>query len=131
MPLGFDRRLEMRSAGFGIEAEVTGKILLAGIRLYEVPISYPARHREDRRKLTWRDGVAAPWILERVRRGGDVVPQDLQARVQEDIGQIAAAARVVVVDHEHLFSRVEKAPHEVRADEARSAGDQGTGCGAQ
>jgi glycosyltransferase involved in cell wall biosynthesis len=70
MPLSLYRRLDVRSAGFGMEAEVTGKILRAGIRPYEVPISYRARRREDGKKLTWRDGVAALWILarERVRR---------------------------------------------------------------
>jgi dolichol-phosphate hexosyltransferase len=70
MPLSLYRRLDVRSAGFGMEAEVTGKILRAGIRPYEVPISYRARRREDGKKLTWRDGVAALSILarERVRR---------------------------------------------------------------
>src|SRR5215467_7829530 len=43
MPRDLYRRLDVRSAGFGMEAEVTGKILRAGIRPYEVPISYRAR----------------------------------------------------------------------------------------
>ncbi len=70
MPLDLYRRLDVRSAGFGMEAEVTGKLLRAGIRPYEVPISYRARRRGEGKKLTWRDGVAALWILvrERVRR---------------------------------------------------------------
>ena len=70
MPRDLYRRLDVRSAGFGMEAEVTGKILRAGIRPYEVPISYRARRREEGKKLTWRDGVAAVAILlrERVRR---------------------------------------------------------------
>ena len=50
-----------------MEAEVTGKLLRRGIRPYEVPISYKARSREAGKKLTWRDGVEAMWILLRER----------------------------------------------------------------
>ena len=50
-----------------MEAEVTGKLLRRGIRPYEVPISYKARSREAGKKLTWRDGVKAMWILLRER----------------------------------------------------------------
>jgi glycosyltransferase involved in cell wall biosynthesis len=60
--------LDIREAGFGMEAEVTGKLLRRGIRPYEVPISYNARSREQGKKLTWRDGVEAIWILIRERR---------------------------------------------------------------
>ena len=67
MPVDLYRSLDIRSAGFGMEAELTGKVLRAGIRLYEVPISYKARTREDGKKLTWRDGVAALGILSRER----------------------------------------------------------------
>jgi hypothetical protein len=34
-----------------------------------VPISYRARGREDGKKITWRDGVEAIWIMARVRFG--------------------------------------------------------------
>jgi dolichol-phosphate hexosyltransferase len=70
MPLELYRKLDIKAAGFGMEAEVTGKILRAGVRPYEVPISYNARSREAGKKLTWKDGVEAIWILarERVRR---------------------------------------------------------------
>ena len=61
------RKLDVKSAGFGMEAEVTGKLLRAGLRPYEVPITYKARSREDGKKLTWKDGVEAIWILARER----------------------------------------------------------------
>jgi glycosyltransferase involved in cell wall biosynthesis len=67
MPLELYRRLDVRSAGFGMEAEITGKLLGRGIRPYEIPISYRARSRADGKKLTWRDGVEALWILTRIR----------------------------------------------------------------
>jgi dolichol-phosphate hexosyltransferase len=70
MPLTLFRALKIRSAGFGMEAEITAKLLRQRVRPYEVPISYRARSREEGKKITWRDGVEAVWILtrERVRR---------------------------------------------------------------
>ena len=61
------RTVELRSSGFGIEAEVTGKFLRAGERIFEVPISYRARGREEGKKIQWTDGVAALWILLKLR----------------------------------------------------------------
>jgi len=67
LPVRLFRSLRVRSSGFGIEAEVTAKLLRRGIRPYEVPISYRARTREEGKKITWRDGVEALWILGRER----------------------------------------------------------------
>jgi glycosyltransferase involved in cell wall biosynthesis len=67
LPRDLYRSLDIRSAGFGMEAELTSKILRAGIRPYEVPISYKARGREEGKKLTWRDGVYALGIISRER----------------------------------------------------------------
>jgi dolichol-phosphate hexosyltransferase len=69
MPLAVYRSLDVRSAGFGMESEITGKLLKRGIRPYEVPIRYRARSRAEGKKLTWRDGVEAVWILTRIRLG--------------------------------------------------------------
>jgi len=63
MPLRLYRALDIHATGFGMEAEVTAKLLRLGHRPFEVPISYVARSREDGKKLTWRDGVEALWIL--------------------------------------------------------------------
>jgi glycosyltransferase involved in cell wall biosynthesis len=70
LPLSLYRRLDIRSSGFGMEAELTGKLLHRGYRPYEVPISYRARTRAEGKKLTWRDGVEALWILLRIRLTG-------------------------------------------------------------
>lgn len=67
MPISLFRSLDIRSKGFGMEAEITGKLLRRKIRPYEVPISYRARTREEGKKITWRDGVEALWILSRER----------------------------------------------------------------
>jgi glycosyltransferase involved in cell wall biosynthesis len=70
LPTALYRELAVRSAGFGMEAEITAKLLKRGLRPYEVPITYHARRRADGKKLTWTDGVAALWILTRVRLSG-------------------------------------------------------------
>jgi glycosyltransferase involved in cell wall biosynthesis len=67
IPTARYRELDIRETGFGMEAEITGKLLRRGIRPYEVPISYRSRSREAGKKLTWRDGVEALWILVRER----------------------------------------------------------------
>jgi glycosyltransferase involved in cell wall biosynthesis len=67
MPTALYRALRIRETGFGMEAEVTGKLLRRGYRPYEVPISYKARSRAAGKKLTWRDGAEALWILLRAR----------------------------------------------------------------
>jgi dolichol-phosphate hexosyltransferase len=69
MPLELLRSLRITSEGFGMEAEITGKLLARGIRPFEVPITYRARSREAGKKITWRDGVEAVWILGRIRMG--------------------------------------------------------------
>jgi hypothetical protein len=69
-PTDMWRALHITSGGFGFEAEVTGKFLADGGRIFEVPISYKARAREEGKKLDWTDGVQAFWILLRVRLKG-------------------------------------------------------------
>ena len=61
------RETKLKSNGFGIEAELTGKLLARGERIFEVPISYKARGREEGKKIQWTDGVEAMWILLKIR----------------------------------------------------------------
>lgn len=75
MPRDLFNALDIRSKGFGMEAEVTAKLLKAGYRPYEVPISYKARTRLEGKKLTWRDGVNALWILLKVRLSPTRLPR--------------------------------------------------------
>ncbi len=67
LPTDLYRSLDIKEKGFGMEAEITGKLLSRGIRPYEVPISYQARSREEGKKITWKDGVEAIWILGKIR----------------------------------------------------------------
>ncbi len=61
------RNLNLRSRGFEIEPEITAKLIRAGYRVYEVPISYAARSRAEGKKLTWQDGIKALRTLVRYR----------------------------------------------------------------
>ena len=69
-PTSYWRKVDLKSNGFGIEAELTGKLLAMKERIFEVPISYRARGREEGKKIQWTDGVAALWILLRIRLRG-------------------------------------------------------------
>ena len=61
--------LDLQSNGFGIEPEITAKIFKRGYRVYEVPISYDGRSYEEGKKIGWRDGVVALWVLLKHRFG--------------------------------------------------------------
>ena len=61
------QQLALRSRGFEIEPEITAKLIKAGHRIYEVPISYAARSRAEGKKLTWQDGLKALRTLIRYR----------------------------------------------------------------
>ncbi len=55
--------MRLQSNGFGIEPEMTAKIFKRGFRVYEVPISYDGRSYEEGKKISWKDGVVAVWVL--------------------------------------------------------------------
>jgi glycosyltransferase involved in cell wall biosynthesis len=59
--------LQLKSNGFGIEPELTAKIFKRGYRVYEVPITYDGRGYDEGKKIGWKDGVVAFWVLLRYR----------------------------------------------------------------
>ena len=61
------RSMTLRSNGFGIEPELTAKIFKRHYRVYEVPITYDGRGYDEGKKIGWRDGVVALWVLLRYR----------------------------------------------------------------
>ena len=61
------RSLPLRESGFAIEPDIAACVLLAGERIYEVPITYRARSRESGKKLTALDGVRVLLTLLRRR----------------------------------------------------------------
>jgi dolichol-phosphate hexosyltransferase len=67
MPTELMRSLDLRSSGFTIEAEITGRLLRGGARIYEVPINYVARSREEGKKIKPTDGIRGLLTLLRIR----------------------------------------------------------------
>jgi glycosyltransferase involved in cell wall biosynthesis len=61
------RSLDLRAGGFAIEAEITARLLRGGVRIYEVPITYTARSRDEGKKLTALDGIRVIRTLLRCR----------------------------------------------------------------
>jgi glycosyltransferase involved in cell wall biosynthesis len=61
------RSLDLRESDFAIEPEITAKVCKRGLRVYELPIAYYGRTYAEGKKITWRDGFKAVWVLLRVR----------------------------------------------------------------
>jgi len=61
------RSFTLEANGFGIEPELTAKIFKRGYRVYEVPISYDGRGYDEGKKIGWRDGFVALWVLLKFR----------------------------------------------------------------
>jgi len=48
---------------FGFEPEITAKIARGNWRIFEVPISYHGRTYEEGKKIGWKDGVRALYVI--------------------------------------------------------------------
>jgi glycosyltransferase involved in cell wall biosynthesis len=59
---------------FGFEPEVTVKVAKRHLRIYEVGISYQGRTYEEGKKIGWKDGVRALWVLLKYSIKEPVVP---------------------------------------------------------
>jgi glycosyltransferase involved in cell wall biosynthesis len=67
IPTKLLKSLCLKENRFGFEPEVTSKILKRGIKIYEVPISYTGRDYSQGKKITWKDGIIAFWLLVKYR----------------------------------------------------------------
>ena len=63
MPTKIFRSLNIASAGFGLEAEITAKVFKKDLRVIEVPIGYERRSKSDGKKLRLKDGLFAFYAL--------------------------------------------------------------------
>ena len=55
--------MKLTSNRFGFEPEFTARVAQRGLRVYEVPISYSGRDYDEGKKITWKDGLSALWII--------------------------------------------------------------------
>ena len=57
----------LRQDRFGFEPEITSRVARAGLRIYEVGISYNGRTYKEGKHIGWKDGVQAVWCILRYR----------------------------------------------------------------
>ena len=57
------RKIELKENGFGIEPELTIKAARLKCRIYEVGISYYGRSYIEGKKITWKDGLQAIYVI--------------------------------------------------------------------
>jgi len=55
--------INLREKGFGIEPEITAKIAKTKCRIYEVGISYYGRSYKEGKKIKWKDGLKAIFVI--------------------------------------------------------------------
>ncbi|HPU12360.1 MAG TPA: glycosyltransferase family 2 protein [Aeromicrobium sp.] len=63
LPVADIRAMPVREKGFGLDSEIVAHLLHAGVRPYEVPISYVGRTIDEGKKISWRDGFECLRIL--------------------------------------------------------------------
>ena len=61
------KSLNIKSDRWGIDPEITAKVLKCGNRIFEVPISYYGREYYEGKKISWRDGFVVLWTLIKYR----------------------------------------------------------------
>lgn len=59
--------LDIKQMRWGIDPEITAKILRQGHRIYEIPIAYNGREFSEGKKISWKDGFVILWVLLRYR----------------------------------------------------------------
>ena len=67
IPTKILQKLDLRTNGFGIDAEITAKLTKNGTKISEVPIQYEKRGKNAGKKLRLQDGLVAAWTCFRYR----------------------------------------------------------------
>ena len=93
LPVELFQELNLTEDGFGLDTEITAKLLARGIPPFEIPVSYHSRSTAHGKKITWRDGVECLQVLARVRTERRGRPM-IQAQ-SDPLEAIAASIRAV------------------------------------
>ena len=56
-------KIELKETRFGFEPEFTAKIARGGFVVYEVGVSYYGRTYEEGKKINWKDGLRAIYVI--------------------------------------------------------------------
>lgn len=57
------QRIVLQEDRFGFEPEVTAKVARLGVPIYEVGISYYGRTYQEGKKINWKDGLRAIYVI--------------------------------------------------------------------
>jgi glycosyltransferase involved in cell wall biosynthesis len=57
------KQLKLKAERFEIEPELTAQLLKHGFRIRELPIGYAPRTHDEGKKINWKDGFGAVWML--------------------------------------------------------------------
>ncbi|HEX3730864.1 MAG TPA: glycosyltransferase family 2 protein [Opitutaceae bacterium] len=57
------QKITIEENRFGFEPEITAKVAKLGVPIYEVGISYAGRTYAEGKKIGWRDGCRALWVI--------------------------------------------------------------------
>jgi hypothetical protein len=66
-PVAFLRSVQVRTAGFETDHELTAKLIRAGYTIHEVPAEYHPRSVAEGKKIGPIDALIAVWTLVRFR----------------------------------------------------------------
>ena len=61
------RKIKIEEDRFGFEPEITAKVARMRLRIYEVGIGYSGRTYAEGKKINWKDGGRAIWIILKYR----------------------------------------------------------------
>ncbi|WP_197522964.1 glycosyltransferase family 2 protein [Actinokineospora pegani] len=100
LPVADFRALSLRENGFGLDTELTARLIRGGVRPFEVPVSYVGRTFADGKKIGWRDGLRCLSILTRVR--AERHPQELSHATATRVPHVPLPAVVPAVGDEQL-----------------------------
>jgi len=80
------KRLRLTSDGFGLEPEITARLARWGARIYETPISYHGRTYAEGKKIGWRDGFEAFWLVLKFRFLDSTATEEGWAATRQSLG---------------------------------------------
>ena len=63
MSIGVLKDIRLRCVGFDIEPDITTRLAQAGHKIIEIPIDFSPRTVDQGKKISWRDGLDAVYIL--------------------------------------------------------------------
>ena len=61
------KSVDIKTNGFEYDIELLCKLVKKGVKIHQIPISYSPRRFEEGKKINWKDGIIAFWIIVKQR----------------------------------------------------------------